>query len=144
MIDTKELKAVLMPFAEEARIKGMENSHPVTAAHYTAMQRVLVTLLSFLDKSDKGETDMKKLGDELAVQIVKISEIEPRRRGSELEDKILAQINDLKQGQAALIDPEAIKFGHLSAKLSIMKKQKKLSDDIRVIKRKEKYYLAKI
>ena len=145
-IDAQELKAVLLPIAEDVRGRmkniGLSN---VATAHYAAKQEILETLLLFLNQREKGEQDnMVKLQNDLATQIIRIEEIAPRQRQSELEDRLVELTKGLRPGDAALINPEQIKFGHLSAKISVMKSKKKIPDTIRVMKRGESYYIANV
>jgi hypothetical protein len=91
----------------------------------------------------KGDTDMVKLQNELVSQVVRLEDIAMRRRSSELESNIKELVASLKPGDAALMNADRIKYGHLSTKISQMKKKKEIDNNVHVVKRGDVVYLAK-
>lgn len=144
-INIKELKGVLLPIAEEVRSKLNQAALNTPAqAHFSAMQKILSTLFMFLNAAQQEDkVDMEKLRNSLAIQVVDIEDIEPRHRSSEIEDLIKATLEVLPSGQAALIDPQRIKYRHLSGKIGTMIKEKKIPSNVKVKKRGDKVYLIK-
>lgn len=146
LIESKSIKTVFATALGDLKAKSARSSSDVTRAVFDNVRIVLESLLSEIHYAEQQnlnqEEFMEKLANELVRQIVSIEDIEQRRRTSELEIKIREIIDGLKPGQAALMT-EKIKAGHLSTKLSQMKHDKKVTDKIRVMQRKDKVYLVK-
>lgn len=153
-ISAIELKQYLLPIAEDIRTRLRSTGlPPLLVARYDTALEILGNLFIFLDKAIKqGAIDMKTLKDSVTVQVVKMSEIEGRHYKSEVEEKIKNWVNELqgliKEAEKArnynpetdkpalLIDPKEIKAAHLNTKVGIMRKEKTIPDNIRVVQRK--------
>lgn len=146
-IKIKDLRNALLPIAEEARNK-LNNPRVSTLAeaHFSAMLKVVSIMLMFLEDTEKqkGESDMKKLSDSLSVEIIKISDIPHTKKESHWQPLVLEEAKALKQGEAKVIDPKVITYGHLNSIVAKLKKDKELDQSIKLIKRGEKYFLAKV
>lgn len=145
LIDTKEIKEVLIKSLQEYRTKSKLASNDVSRSSLDNVACVLENLLVFITKTEQTEEvfDMAKLESKLVQQIVKIEDIEVRRRSSELENELIKIAEALTPEQAVIIDNTQIKYGHLSTKVSQMKKDKKLPESIHVMGRKGKLYIVK-
>lgn len=156
MIDPKELKQHLLPLSEEIRMK-LRQPHlpPLAVARYDAVLEVLGNLFIFLENAiTKGERDMDKLKDAIKVQIVKIGEIEKRHYKSEVDEKVLGWIKELRDAityaerqkgynpetdkPALRIDPAEMKPAYLNTKIAQMREDKKVPETIRVMQRQIK------
>lgn len=146
-INIKTLRGVLIPIANDVRAKLNTPHLPTLAeAHFSAMLKVVSIVLMFLEDTEKqkGESDMKKLSDSLSVEIIKISDIPHTKKESHWQPLVLEEAKALKQGEAKVIDPKVITYGHLNSIVAKLKKDKELDDSIKLIKRGEKYFLAKV
>ena len=64
-----------------------------------------------------------------------LEEAKKKRSPGEFENAVLALAQTLGPGQASAdIDPKAVKFGHLTGKVYALRRQRKLTEDIGVIK----------
>jgi hypothetical protein len=141
VMDTVELKqalvGTLLALKEESKHKRF---NAVGDAFINGQIQVLEKILTTIAK---GDNDMAKLQNELVSQVVRLDDIAMRQRSSELEANIKELAASLKPGEAALMNAAKIKYGHLSTKISIMKKRKDLDANIHVVKRGDVTYLAK-
>ena len=131
-METKEFKDLLISSVNELKQK------PKSA--FVDGQIAVIELL--LISIAKGESDMKTIQNALVAQVVRLEDINPRRRSSELEASIIEITEALKSGEAALMS-DKITYGHLSTKVSNMKRDKKLPLNVFVVKRGEQCYLSK-
>lgn len=134
---TQTLVGALTTLKQETKAKKF---NAVGDAFINGQIQVLEQILVSITK---GETDMNKLQNELVSQVVRLDDIQMRRRSSELEESIVAIVTSLKPGEAAKMNADKIKYGHLSTKISQMKKDKKLEDNVHVVKRGDISYLLK-
>jgi len=144
-IESAELRKVYLEALKAAkdRLKTV-GENALAVARLDSQITVLETLLLWVTDAEKREiVDMEKVTRNLVAQVVKLTDVTPRARQSEIEDSILETPRRLQKGDAALIDPNTIKFGHFSSKVYALKKKGTLPPDIVVMKRKDKFYLAK-
>lgn len=120
LIESKQIKEVLIKALEEYRVKSKTATNEYARASLDNVSRVLETLLVFINESERNEEalDMSKLQSKLVQQMVSIDDIEIRRRTSELEDELIKIAEGLTKETAAIIDNSQIKYGHLSTKIS--------------------------
>ncbi len=85
---------------------------------------------------------MMKINSNLVSQVVRLDDIANIQRGGTAEE-IRNIINALEHGSAVKLDPTKVKYSTLSVNISKMKKNKTISADIKLIKRKDDIYLAK-
>lgn len=146
LIESKSIKSVLANAIQDYLEKSNRTTHESTRAVFHGVYNVLAHLLNEIDKAEKNnlnqEEFMKTIESELVKQVINISEIEIRHRTSEIEDNLKEVIDGLKPGEAALLT-DKIKYGHLQTKISQMKHDKKIPDNIFVSKRRENVYLLK-
>lgn len=140
-MELMEFKQVLIKSAEELRnLAKVRHLNKVGEAFVNGQLNAIELLLVAIHK---GETSMEKLQSDLVTQVVKLEDIEMRKRSSEIEKMITETVGSLRVGTAAVVNLDMIKYGHLSTKISQMKKAKKLDDNIYVSRRGEKVYLIK-
>jgi hypothetical protein len=150
----EEMKEALLEVSEKVRMQSKLNSRPVAQARCNAQWAILDLMLLFLNKR---ESDMQKLKSDLVRQVVSLDDLEPIKKRSELEEKIqeavavLEQLTDENrelQRTGASLPAKAIKedieWGHFSAKISQMRIDNKIPQDITSAKRGEKFYLVKL
>jgi hypothetical protein len=154
-ITTTELKAVLMPIADDVRAKiGSGALNDLAEANITGMQTTLHILLTFIHNTEKERrVDMSKLKDGLIMQTVKISEIPSSTRTSETQDHILAmvdhlnelakKVNDPKDLPAVLVNNKIMKYQNFTGVFRKMKEAKKIPSGIEVQKVKDTFYLKR-
>lgn len=150
----QEYKALLIDVLEKTKEQGHGNNHPMIQARVQAKSELLYLLIAFLNKK---ETDMQKLKSDLIRQVISLDELEPVKKHSELEEKIQEAVAALQemmdanpdlQRTGATLPARAIKddivWGHFSAKISSMRTENKIPQDITSAKRGEKFYLVKL
>lgn len=149
-----ELKSVLSEVLDKVREGSRTNKHPLAQARYNAKWEMIDLLMLFLAKK---ETDMQKLKSDLIRQVISLDELEPIRKHSELEERIkegvealnqmMEEDKDLQKSGATLPGrsiKEDIEWGHFSAKISAMRTDGKIPNDITSAKRGDKFYLVKL
>lgn len=139
MTDIKELSKTLVSALDALKLEAkLKKYNAIGDAFINGQIQVLEQILVSLTRED----DMVKLQNELVSQVVKLEDIQVRRRSSELESGLKQVIDTLRPGEAALMS-DKIKYGHLSTKISTMKKEKNIESNIHVVKRGDKTYLLK-
>lgn len=137
----KEFKGLLIEVLDKVREQSKTTQNPIAQARFNAKWELIDLLMLFLSKK---ETDMQKLKTDLIKQVISLDDLEPIKKHSELEEKIKAAIDVLNPNQAGLVDAGAIKWGHFSAKVSQMRTDGKIPQDITSSRRGENFYLVRL
>lgn len=150
----KEFKDILVEVLEKVREQAKQNSNPMVQARCNAKWELIDLLMLFLSKK---ETDMQKLKSDLIRQIISLDDLDPIRKQSEIEEKILEGVAALTQAMddnkelqrvGVSLPSESVvdkmNGGHFSNKISTMRTDGKIPNDITTKKRGEKYFLVKL
>lgn len=141
LMESSTIKEVLVEAMDKNRALANQANDSARAS-LDGVARVIANLLSVIHDIEKGqEVNMKAVKEGLIAEIINLDEISARRRSSELEDKIKETLDKIPDGKAAKM--QNINYGHLSTKISQMKKDNKIGKNVSVIKRGDVCYLAK-
>lgn len=139
----KEFKGVLVEVLDKVRDQSKVHKSPVAQAHLNAKWEIIDLMLITLSRK---ETDMQKLKSDLIKQVISLDDLDPIKKHSELEERIKEAVDSLHPGSAlpGTAIKEDIEWGHFSAKVSQMRKDGKISQDITAKVRGEKFYLVRL